>query len=338
MKELIKSIVILMVICFSISLIQSCKHKTNKVNSEFKKDTVVTSKKLQPKPENLKTSINTKVSNDTLVKNKIENLNLKSPLKFGGNIKLGKVYTDTVKFVEFNDNGDYNLLFIEKQENILGLICTRELPRFITGDELEIQWKMDSIRHVGDSDYIDYVHILDSVSVTNPLKIENKKVKFLWLETNDGIDKITLNKSYIKDISEPEKAALAYIATFIGNECEWDGKATDNLKCKILWDLKLRYQCSFEHLDFLKFWFRNNNEVLEKLKRCPKKPEGATISTGFETINIEVINNTIIVFFKAFGYNIRLGEHWNWTEKHIFKFTKNELIMVNKEISEKTFK
>lgn len=94
----------------------------------------------------------------------------------------------------------------------------------------------------------------------------DKKITFLWRkiqydeELQTDINAIFLNENYIKTISEPEKAALAYVVTFIGNSCEWDGKADEyrsNLKCKILWTLNLGYQCSNNHLGFLKYWFRN---------------------------------------------------------------------------------
>jgi hypothetical protein len=137
-------------------------------------------------------------------------------------------------------------------------------------------------------------------------------------------------------MTEPEKAALAYIATFIGNECEWDGKANENrsnLRCKILWALDLGYQCSYEHLSFLRLWFRNNKDILNELENCPTTPDGATVQNTFDEINLEIEGDMITVFFKANGINMREEKTWSWTEKHFFEFKKNELILLKKDIS-----
>ena len=36
---------------------------------------------------------------------------------------------------------------------------------------------------------------------------------------------IMLNQDYIKTMTDPEKVALGYVATFVGNDCWWDGEA-----------------------------------------------------------------------------------------------------------------
>lgn len=266
----------------------------------------------------------------------------KSRLRFNENIQLGKIYTDTIQFVNFDDNGDDWLFFVKKNKDTVGLIYNKDNPEFIRGDELEIQWKMDSLRPAGDPEYLDYKEYLISAKVIKPLKLTDKKIQFLWRETlydkklATDINTIVLNENYLKNISDPEKAALAYVATFIGNECTWDGEANDNrgnLKCKILTALDLGYQCSEQHLGFLRFWFRNNKEILKELENCPTTPDGATIQDTFDEIRVEVSENKIIIFFRANGINLREGKSWNWTEKHFFEFRRNELVLLKKEVS-----
>ena len=253
-------------------------------------------------------------------------------------LELGKIYTDKVKYVNFDDNGDNWLFLVKKDKDTIALISLDiEKSEFIRGDELEIQWKMDSIRNAGDPEFLDFREFLVSAKKIKPLKLTDKKIKFLWREEEDGISYIKLNEEYIKQISEPEKAVLAYVATNIGNECEWDGKANENrsnLKCKILWSLDLGYQCSYTHLDFLRFWFRNNKGILKELENCPTTPDGATVQDTFDEINLEIEGNIITVFFKANGINMREEKTWSWTEKHIFEFKKNELILLKKDISQ----
>ncbi len=185
---------------------------------------------------------------------------------------------------------------------------------------------------------------LVSAKKVKSLNLIDKNVKFLWRENlynkelETEINSIVINDEYIKNISEPEKAALGYAAVFIENECEWDGNMAENrgnLKCKILPALNLGYQCSNTHLEFLKRWFRNNETVLKELERCPTKPDGATEQNTFDEINIDINENNITVFFNGSGYNLRESETWNWTEKHYFEFKENELILIKKNISPK---
>src|SRR5690606_1441622 len=256
----------------------------------------------------------------------------KSPLRPNENIKLGKIYTDTVRFVNFDDNGDYWWFNIEKNKDTIGLIHNSHL-NCVRGDKLEIQWKMDSIWIAGEGDSLAFSEWLVSAKKLEPLQLQDKNIKFLWRKTvydkelKTEINTIVLNEEYIQNITDPEKATLAYIATFIGNECAWDGKAVDrsNLKCKMLWALDLGYQCSYRHLEFLRFWFRNEKEILKELTNCPTTPDGATVQDTFDEINLSVNGNRITVSFKVSGFNLREEKSWSWTETQLFEFKENEL-------------
>jgi hypothetical protein len=237
-------------------------------------------------------------------------------LKPNEKITLNTVYTDTVKFIEFNDDGDYALIFVEKGKDSISLIYDSEY-NFIRGDEIEIRWKMDSIRYAGDNEFLEYAVFLTSAKKLKPLRLIDRRIKFLWREVQynnelrTDINTIILNKEFISVISEPEKAVLAYVATFIGNECEWDGKANSdrsNLKCKILWELGLGYQCSYDHSDFLRFWFRNDTDIIKELKNCPTTPDGATIQDTFEEIDLTVnehnIKDTMFRLISCFEFSV----------------------------------
>ena len=176
------------------------------------------------------------------------------------------------------------------------------------------------------------------------LQLSDKKVKFLWREkkyneeVKADVSSIVLNEDYIQTISDPERAVLGLIATFVGNECAWDGEAKEdrsNLKCKVLWALDLGYQCSSKQMDFLRQWFRGEPKILEELKNCPTTPDGATIQDTFDEINLEVKGNQIMVSFKANGINLRDATSWNWTEDHTYELRGDELFLINKNVSEK---
>ncbi|MEO5910175.1 MAG: hypothetical protein ABIP95_04760 [Pelobium sp.] len=266
----------------------------------------------------------------------------KSDLRPNENLELGKTYTDTVNYISANDESDEAIFTVKKDKDTISLIYYKDEIKPVRGDEIEIKWKMDSIRYAGDPEYLQYSEFLISSKKIKPLKLVDKKIKFLWRETSynealkTDINSIILNEKYIKTISEPEKAALAYIATFVGNECGWDGNANENrsnLKCKILWALGLGYQCSTQHLELIKYWFRSNKDILKEVGNCPTTPDGATIQDTFDEIFLETKNNEIIISFKASGFNMREEKSWNWTEKHFLKFKENELILTKKEVS-----
>lgn len=269
-------------------------------------------------------------------------LTLKSLLRPDENLELNKVYIDTVQFIEYDDNGDDGLFRVKKGKDSIVLIFNTENPNFVRGNELEIKWKIDSWRPAGDPEYMEYREFLISAKVVKPLKLPTQKVKFLWRkmqyddELKVNINTIQLNKNYLKTITDPEKAALAYAATFIGNECSWDGNANEsrsNLKCVILSGLNLGYQCSNQHLGLLRSWFRHDKKILKELENCPTTPDGATVQDTFDEINLETSGNKITVSFKASGINLREGKSWSWSEKHFFEVKDNELLLLQKEVS-----
>ena len=164
--------------------------------------------------------------------------------------------------------------------------------------------------------------------------IADKTVTFLWRDSNAAI---IINEDYCKAISDQEKAALGYVATFIGNECEWDGEYTDdrnNLKCEILTALDLGYQCSGKHLGFLRQWFKSDVKSLEELENCPTTPNTATVQETFDEIILTVKGNEISVFFKATGMNMREAASWSWSETDYFQFDNDHIKLIKKDKSE----
>lgn len=162
---------------------------------------------------------------------------------------------------------------------------------------------------------------------------KDKTVKFLWRDSSAAI---MINQDYCKIISDSERAALGYVATFIGNECEWDGVPTkdrSNLKCEILTALNLGYQCSEQHLGFLQQWFKNDTTVLKELEACPTTPNTSTIQDTFDEIILTTKGNEISVFFKASGIHLREEREWSWSETHYFKVQNDHLQLIKKEKS-----
>ncbi len=173
---------------------------------------------------------------------------------------------------------------------------------------------------------------LTKSSDTASIAQSTKTVKFLWRDSTS----IIINQDFCKTITDSEKAALGYVATFIGNECWWDGDHSDNrknLKCKILSALNLGYQCSDQHLGFLRQWFSKDSVVLRQLEDCPTTPYTATNQDTFDEINLTTKGNEIIISYKANGVNLREMDSWSWTETDYFQVDQNHIRLMKKERS-----
>ena len=167
---------------------------------------------------------------------------------------------------------------------------------------------------------------------TTSASLTTKTVTFLWRDSAT----IVINQDFCKTITDPEKAALGYVAIFIGNECWWDGDPSDkrnNLKCEILSALNLGYQCSDQHLGFLRQWFNQDSAALKQLEDCPTTPNTSTIQDTFDEISLTTKGNKIIISFKASGINLRELDSWTWTETDYFQVDKDHIQLIKKERS-----
>lgn len=291
---------------------------------------------------------NSNAKKEDVIENR-DTINVKT--KISSNIKsneailLNKTYTDTIEFINYNDNYDYKMLFGKKNQHEVSFVYdwdwnTDNKYNFNSGDILVITWKMDSLQIAGDCEIKD---LRERAIEAKTIK-KNKSVRFLWIENRyneevkQEISSIVINESFLKIISNQEKAALGYVTTFIGNECDWDGMVNEdrsNLKCKILTALNLGYQCSDSHLGFLKQWFSKDKAILKKLEICPTMPETATIQTTFD--EIELFNNkitkTITITYKFTGVNIRESKSWSYTQTDIFKYDLNTIGLIHSQKS-----
>ena len=149
-KQIFSFILLLILINFSL---QSCKQKENKTSQEHLSQT--------------KTEIKT------------DSMTFKSLLKPDENLELGKLYTDQVEFIKFDDNGDDFYFFVKKNKDTIGLIYNKDNPQITRGSTLEIKWKMDSLRPAGDPEYLDFTEYLVSWKT---IKTNNKQKDFLKLK------------------------------------------------------------------------------------------------------------------------------------------------------------
>lgn len=156
-------------------------------------------------------------------------------------------------------------------------------------------------------------------------------IKILWLDQNGTLQ---LNTNYIKTLTDPQRAALGYIASDVSNECYWDGdKNADgsNLKCKFLSALNLGYQCSEKHLSFLKKCFSEDHKVLERLQYCQKTESSAKIQDHFSEVKMITTKDTIKIIYSAIGEDSEKQKTWRWQEESTYSFTKTGIKQINRK-------
>lgn len=164
------------------------------------------------------------------------------------------------------------------------------------------------------------------------------KYKFFWREGKYA--DIVINHAQIKKMTVYERAALGYVATFVGNGCNYEGEfsiedgATNYLKCDILSALDLGYQCSERHLGFLREMFQDDKQVLQSLREpCPEIVDGATYQTTFDKIDVEVIGKTVVVVtYTVSGVYLREGINWEFTVNDTFEIAPNGGIVLKKHV------
>ncbi|MBX0334342.1 hypothetical protein K3G39_13955 [Pontibacter sp. HSC-14F20] len=171
----------------------------------------------------------------------------------------------------------------------------------------------------------------------------NSKIRFLWREQvydadlEDSLSTIMIDQALADKLTDAERAAVGYVVTFIGSECDWDGRANEefsNLKCKTLTALNLGYQCSDQHLGFLQNWFRNDHEVLARLASCPRVPFTASSQQTFDELYLTTQSDTIKVWFRASGVNLPMNAAWEWTEENVFLFQDSAISLLKVDKSE----
>jgi hypothetical protein len=272
---------------------------------------------------------------------------LSSALRPNEPVLLNEIYTDTLEFNDYNDDYDYWYLNGRKNGEDVSLIYNWDWRNnqdynFRQGDLLVIQWKMDSIVNSGDEEVVNMKEV-----AINAKKIAsgNKPITFLSRKTvyDEGIkaevSSMVINQSFLQNITPPEKAALAFVAYDIGNECEGGYDSDGNgrvLWCRIVSALDLGHQCSDKQLNFLREWFAKDTVALKKLESCPTMPNTATIQTTFDEILIQknITEKTITVSYRITGINMRESKSWQWSQTDVFEYDSEHIVLVDSKKSD----
>lgn len=157
---------LLLIFLLSICVI-SCKN-TSKKSAETEINTIV--KTAEDNNDTTAFSSETKTE-----QNKIPD-NFKSRLRPNEELHIGKIYTDTVTYVDFNNIEYDEILFTVKSndETVVLISDDKWEGMFINEQKIMINWKIDSIRPVGDPEFLEFKEFLVSATnVNKPLKNVN---------------------------------------------------------------------------------------------------------------------------------------------------------------------
>jgi hypothetical protein len=170
----------------------------------------------------------------------------------------------------------------------------------------------------------------------------NSNTTFLWRENkfdeflNETKSDILINEEFCSTITDYEKAALCYVATFNGNEYNWTTDTIEKrgfIKSRILASLNLGDECSEAHLGFLKYMFRRDSKVMGEINsfKCGALPDiDLDVQESFENISIIRDDDKIQIIFKMMVINSKDGKRWEWTESDLFQISKGKIKLVKK--------
>ena len=101
-------------------------------------------------------------------------------------------HTDTLTFIEYNDDGDYFYLYAENDKELFGFINDKNEDRsYLRGDIIEVNWKKDSIYIAGDgeaayiADWVVSTKKLKDGKSSNFRKTYKKQLKYNWSKENN---------------------------------------------------------------------------------------------------------------------------------------------------------
>ena len=92
----------------------------------------------------------------TEVLENIGKFNRSSNLRRDQVLEIGKIYKDTVVFLENITDYDYFFFLVSKEKDTVGIIYYDEEIPFRKGDTIALQWKMDTVYIAGEGDILSF--------------------------------------------------------------------------------------------------------------------------------------------------------------------------------------
>ena len=92
----------------------------------------------------------------TEVLENIGKFNRSSDLRRDQVLEIGKIYKDTVVFLENITDYDYFFFLVSKEKDTVGIIYYDDEIPFRKGDTIALQWKMDTVYIAGEGDILSF--------------------------------------------------------------------------------------------------------------------------------------------------------------------------------------
>jgi hypothetical protein len=178
-----------------------------------------------------------------------------------------------------------------------------------------------------------------TLTAQKKVPLTDKSIPFFWEERHDdpknqgaigdSVLVFRLNDAFLKSMSEPEKAVLAYVATFADSDncdfsTECDGK--NGIQCKIITALGLGCQCSSQHFEFLHQWFEPKAAVFQE-GHCYQRPLTASRRILFSKINLTVQGMVLSVGYE--GRGMTPNERWDFKGTEVFQLKEHHLVGID---------
>ena len=131
-------------------------------------------------------------------------------------------------------------------------------------------------------------------------------------------DTLTLDRDGIAGLRDAERAAVAYLATTIGSNCEWtraptaDGQA-GSMRCALTDALGLGEQCGEKHRVLVMGWLGDDAP-----SSCAKIPTTAFSQTTFDELRLSHDGREIVVSYAAVHTDGPGGSTAAWSETIVF--------------------
>lgn len=128
----------------------------SRITSEIKNNSITKIDALYTEPPRIDTTLHH--INRLGYINKVT-INFKNNIRPNQKLKLHTVYTDTIRFMNYNDNYDYFFLEAKKNNKDVSLIYNWDITKkydFKKNDLIKIQWKIDSIFIAGDGETLSF--------------------------------------------------------------------------------------------------------------------------------------------------------------------------------------
>ena len=158
---------------------------------------------------------------------------------------------------------------------------------------------------------------------------------------DDKVSKIKINEKFLSSAYEPMKAIIAYYGLKAGTECWWENdeptEKYDNLECLLTKPLKIGFQCSNEHINIVKKWFKDEPKIMnddyKKPDNCAASPETATIQSTYNYINLTRNSNVVSISYEKSGFNMREENDgaWSFVGKDVFEIQEDTIKLISSE-------